>query len=350
MPRTRYIRPEFFDDTTLSDLPIPARYLYSGLWTWADCAGVFEFDVKLIKAHVFPHDELAHGTVGEWLQGLVRKGRVLVAEHDGKLFGLIPKFTRHQYCHKGEKRKYEIPLEKFNGPAKDPNQFELSTMQASGQHDASPKNFPLNLNLNPNSNLNMNGAPDSAAPRREHTIEPDGSEIGNACVTEWLATLKHFKTPRNLIANEDISIGRKIQADCAENVRLALIGARYEPARDNFDPGKCLSLDRVLGPKQYAKNVNRGIQAEQKRKEREAVRLPTPDPEPEQGPRQPAPEKVRKMLRAAGYLSPADKTVRSSNPNPDQPAECLSSQEIEAEKKRQTEALNDELRSGEKKK
>lgn len=56
MSRIRTIKPEFFIDDQLAELPALARLLFIGLWTIADCAGRMEDRPKRIKAQVLPFD------------------------------------------------------------------------------------------------------------------------------------------------------------------------------------------------------------------------------------------------------------------------------------------------------
>lgn len=58
MPRIRTVKPSFFKNEHLADLPIPVRLLFIGLWTLADKEGRLEDRPKRIKAEVFPYDNL----------------------------------------------------------------------------------------------------------------------------------------------------------------------------------------------------------------------------------------------------------------------------------------------------
>jgi hypothetical protein len=49
MPRTRQIKPGFFKNDELAELPIEARLLFAGLWTIADREGRLEDRPKKIK-------------------------------------------------------------------------------------------------------------------------------------------------------------------------------------------------------------------------------------------------------------------------------------------------------------
>lgn len=57
MARSRNIKPGFFTNDTLSELPPLARLLFAGLWTLCDRDGRCEDRPKKIKAEVLPYDE-----------------------------------------------------------------------------------------------------------------------------------------------------------------------------------------------------------------------------------------------------------------------------------------------------
>lgn len=98
------------------------------------------------------------------------------------------------------------------------------------------------------------------------------------CVLAWKQTLEKFGHKRPVAEDERQMIGRYIQRKGAENVRLALIGARYEPKTETFDPKKYVSLDRIFLKRKDGKDpflvfVNWGDEAERKR---EASKRPAP--------------------------------------------------------------------------
>lgn len=58
MARIRTIKPDFFKNEQLADLPMTARLLFIGLWTLADKEGRLEDRPKRIKVELFPYDNL----------------------------------------------------------------------------------------------------------------------------------------------------------------------------------------------------------------------------------------------------------------------------------------------------
>lgn len=54
--RTRAVRPGFWEDSTMAELPISARLTYVGLWCLADDAGYFELNVREIGGALYRHE------------------------------------------------------------------------------------------------------------------------------------------------------------------------------------------------------------------------------------------------------------------------------------------------------
>jgi hypothetical protein len=57
MPRMRTIRPGFFSNELLGELPPLARILFLGLWCWADREGRLEDRPKRLKTQILPYDD-----------------------------------------------------------------------------------------------------------------------------------------------------------------------------------------------------------------------------------------------------------------------------------------------------
>lgn len=98
MARIRTIKPDFFRNEILAELPMPARVLFIGLWTLSDRRGRLEDRPKRIKADVFPYDSV---DCEDLLQRLQSAGFIVryTVEHAG--FGemkviQVCNFEKHQ--------------------------------------------------------------------------------------------------------------------------------------------------------------------------------------------------------------------------------------------------------------
>lgn len=111
MPRIRYIKPDFFFDEDLADLPFEHRLAYSGLWCQADREGRLEDSPKKLKAHIFPYDEVDMNKI---LNDLAKKPFVVRYELNGKKYLQIINFHKHQKPHHTEQDSKIPPPNKNN--------------------------------------------------------------------------------------------------------------------------------------------------------------------------------------------------------------------------------------------
>lgn len=58
MPRIRYLKPDFFKDEHIKDLPYEARLFYQGLWCYADKKGRLEDRPERLKVEIMPYDKI----------------------------------------------------------------------------------------------------------------------------------------------------------------------------------------------------------------------------------------------------------------------------------------------------
>jgi hypothetical protein len=103
MARARFIRPEFFTDEKIGELPMAARLLFIGSWCHADINGVLEWRPKQLRALVFPHDEnIKSIEVEMWMSDLVSSGLVTPYQFGSTTYAQITNFQKHQTFTKSE--------------------------------------------------------------------------------------------------------------------------------------------------------------------------------------------------------------------------------------------------------
>lgn len=100
MARARNIKPSFFQNDTLADLPALARLLFIGLWTICDFKGCMEFRPKRIKAQILPYDDC---DVEALANNLDKSGFIAIYSVQGQPYLKIVNFERHQNPHKNER-------------------------------------------------------------------------------------------------------------------------------------------------------------------------------------------------------------------------------------------------------
>ena len=99
MARARNIKPGFFRDADLVELPFEARLLFIGLWTVADREGRLEDKPKQIKLDIFPADNVDCDALLGVLAGIGVIERYTVG---GKRYIQVTNFSKHQHPHKTE--------------------------------------------------------------------------------------------------------------------------------------------------------------------------------------------------------------------------------------------------------
>ncbi len=96
MARSRNIKPGFFTNEELADLPFAYRLLFIGLWTVCDKDGKCEDRPKKIKMEVFPADDV---DVDAGLCALQSSGFIERYEVDGKRYLRVLAWAKHQTPH-----------------------------------------------------------------------------------------------------------------------------------------------------------------------------------------------------------------------------------------------------------
>ena len=139
MARARNIKPGFFENELLAEMPIAARLLFIGLWTLADREGRLEDRPRRIRLKLMPLDDV---DVDALLQRLHDDGMILrYTGPDGVQYIQILNFTKHQSPHCKEKAS-TIPAPDMPG---------ASTRQAEERKcDAPPDSLILRLSDSPN--------------------------------------------------------------------------------------------------------------------------------------------------------------------------------------------------------
>jgi len=99
MARARNIKPGFFGNEDLAELPFSTRLLFIGLWTIADREGRLEDRPKRIKMAIFPGDSV---DVDKALNELQQSGfLVRYTVNEARYIGLLA-FAKHQHPHHKE--------------------------------------------------------------------------------------------------------------------------------------------------------------------------------------------------------------------------------------------------------
>lgn len=124
MARIRTIKPQFFKNEGLAELPMVCRVLYIGIWTQADREGRLEDRPKRLKAEIFPYDNV---NVDELLSKLQSAGFIVRYEFGDLKLIYVNNFLKHQ-CPNQKEPKSELPAPEIE-------KHHESTVQAQYKDD-----------------------------------------------------------------------------------------------------------------------------------------------------------------------------------------------------------------------
>jgi hypothetical protein len=142
MARLRTIKPGFFTDDDLGELPPLARLLYAGLWCQADREGRLEDRPKRLKVEILPYDAC---DISALLAKLAERGLIVRYTVAGQRYIAIPTFGKHQNPHVKEAASTipapepagETPVQAQQEPLYKEDEHPESTGQALDEHGAS---------------------------------------------------------------------------------------------------------------------------------------------------------------------------------------------------------------------
>lgn len=171
MAKIRSIKPEFFTSEDVSALPLRARLTWIGLWTHCDDHGRAKDNVKLIKAAIWPLDDVSLRDVEEDLVALADGGRIIRYEVDGLRYLQVTNW-HHQYIAKPSKAKAPPPPGGDQATTVSPHgrDSETTTWEGKGREgkgrDAREARPPATCSRHPHGTDQPCGA--CAAARRAH--------------------------------------------------------------------------------------------------------------------------------------------------------------------------------------
>jgi hypothetical protein len=100
MARIRTIKPEFWEDEKIAGLPIPCRLFFIGIWNFADDFGVVRGNPSILKAKIFPYDDLKVSEIEGWIKDLVHYRMIVPITHNNESYYVIRTFQSHQMIDK----------------------------------------------------------------------------------------------------------------------------------------------------------------------------------------------------------------------------------------------------------
>lgn len=211
MARARNLKPGFFRDAALVELPVHTRLLFAGLWTLADREGRLEDKPKQIKMEIYPADKVSIETLLDQLETseLIRRYQV-----NGNKYIHIRSFTKHQNPHRDEKAS-TIPA---------PPEHGANTVQApcsDGANRASTSNLQPSTYLPQPISPDLTASSDSKPSKIKSlpTAKPpvaktDDSELQNACKKVWSAYASAYHARYGVEPVRNAKINSNVKAFC----------------------------------------------------------------------------------------------------------------------------------------
>ncbi|MBD8632766.1 hypothetical protein IFT74_15485 [Oxalobacteraceae sp. CFBP 8755] len=171
MARARNIKPGFFTNDELVELPFSTRLLFIGLWTIADREGRMVDRPKKIKMEIFPADDV---DCDQALAQLADSGFITRYQADGVKVVEIVNFAKHQAPHSTEKDSLLPDAEGFyTVNERNKNSGVTGKFTRSKAGDAKPNvNPPLDNVVPPSDNALI---PDSPILNPDSLITADAS-------------------------------------------------------------------------------------------------------------------------------------------------------------------------------
>jgi hypothetical protein len=216
--RARSLKPGFFHNEDLIELPFEYRLLFAGLWTVADREGRLEDRPKKIKLNVFPGDNV---DVDAGLQALHDRGFILRYTHGSTRYIQILAWKKHQHPHVKEGAS-TIPA---------PDEHSASTVQALDE--PLPRRLPARLtasSLTPDSGLLT---PDSSSLRSHSSAAPPRAAVKQV-FEHWQTVWRH--PDANLDAKRSKRIEARLKSFTPEQLCDSISGFRHSPWHCGTDP------------------------------------------------------------------------------------------------------------------
>lgn len=158
MARIRSIKPGFFINERLADVPAEARLLFIALWCHADRDGRLEDNPRRLKSQVFSYDPCTVEDVNGWLDDLAGNAAdpdsqfIVRYQSAGRKYIQIVTFGKHQTPHIREAESVIPAPPKDITPSpspSNPDQDDTEDEQAAKKATASPVQAPVKHGASP---------------------------------------------------------------------------------------------------------------------------------------------------------------------------------------------------------
>lgn len=249
-----------WDKAAFMSLPAKLKLAWAYLCDKCDHAGIWDINISLMNVHIGEHYSL-----DELVQGLGSRVQVLSLS---KL--LLSEFVEFQYGELNSSNKVHLSVlnrlkkegayKPLPSPYLAPCDFSQGTKDKEKEKDTyTDKDTDKEKDKEKEESCQKY----VAQPQIKVPIPPPDNTLAQqieSLVEIYRETLRHFGQRRTLLETEKLAIGRAIQQyKSAKGVELALIGARYEPRSEKFNPADWVDLNRYLDPKNFKRFMGYGV-------------------------------------------------------------------------------------------
>jgi hypothetical protein len=192
MARSRNIKPGFFTNDQLAELPALTRLLFVGLWTIADREGRIEDRPKKVKAETMPYDNF---DCDEALSDLQKAGFIVRYASGGTNVIQVVNWGKHQNPHVKEQPSTLPALDKHQTSTVQEQDKQQPSTEVAGLIPDSGFLIPDSSPLIPDCSTDVEGAgkPRKSPPKPAAVARPD--DIDPQTWTDWLALRKAKRAP-----------------------------------------------------------------------------------------------------------------------------------------------------------
>jgi len=188
MARARNIKPGFFTNDQLAELPALTRLFFAGLWTVCDRAGRVEDRPKKIKAEVMPYDAM---DPDQALEDLCKAGFIARYEAEGVRVIQVLTWDKHQNPHVKEAAS---TLPEQAKPGASTVQEQCDTQPLPERAGLIPDSgFRIPSTLIPDCSTDVESAGKPRKPAKPSIAKPD--DVDQQTWDDWLALRKAKKAP-----------------------------------------------------------------------------------------------------------------------------------------------------------
>ena len=130
MARKRMIDPKFWSDDKMMALTPRHRLLFIGIWNFSDDGGIHKNSNNMLKAEVFPCDDIVVDQVGKLKDELIELELIIPFNSNGIELFYVKNWKIYQSIQKPIPSKYQLP-EDYSSPtvALQPNRIEQNRIK-----------------------------------------------------------------------------------------------------------------------------------------------------------------------------------------------------------------------------